>query len=138
MYSRGLGGDGKERSIPEKYDGTALLDPIAVSESAPCASAPKFIDSQKKEIKFSPPESSPEEPECQEQPTDGANGEDVPSFAPLKWVRGLLPEKSSLFGVLPKIELEELIIIGLALFLFFSKTGDKECALILLSLIFIH
>ena len=138
MYSRGLGGDGKERAIPEKYDGTALLDPIAVGEGAACAAAPKFIDSQKKEIKFSPPEASPEEHECDDQPAGEENDDGVLSFAPLKWVRGLLPEKSSLSGVLPKIELEELIIIGLALFLFFSKNGDKECALILLSLIFIH
>ena len=32
---------------------------------------------------------------------------------------------------------EELLIIGIALFLLFSKNGDKECSLILLFLLFI-
>lgn len=37
-----------------------------------------------------------------------------------------------------KIGTEELLIIALALFLFLSKDGDKECAMILFLLIFIN
>ena len=37
----------------------------------------------------------------------------------------------------PKIGTEELLLIGAALYLFFSKDGDRECAIILLLLLFI-
>ncbi len=37
-----------------------------------------------------------------------------------------------------KIGTEELLIIALALFLFLSKDGDKECAIILFLLLFIN
>lgn len=37
-----------------------------------------------------------------------------------------------------KIGTEELLIIALALFLFLSKDGDKECAIILFLLIFVN
>ena len=38
---------------------------------------------------------------------------------------------------LPRFEGEDFLLIGAALLLFFSKNGDKECALILLALLFI-
>ena len=37
----------------------------------------------------------------------------------------------------PRIGFEEMIIIGAALLMFFSKNGDKECAVILILLLFI-
>ncbi len=37
-----------------------------------------------------------------------------------------------------KLGTEELLLLALAAFLFFSKDGDKECALILLFLIFVN
>ena len=62
------------------------------------------------------------------------------------------PEKSGITSILPdsllhlfrkdrlsgfKIGLEEILIIAAAAFLFFSKDGDIECALMLLVLLFI-
>ena len=38
---------------------------------------------------------------------------------------------------IPKFDAEDLLLLGLATFLFFSKNGDRECALILAMLIFI-
>ena len=38
---------------------------------------------------------------------------------------------------LPRFEGEDLLILGVAALLFFSKEGDKECALFLLILLFI-
>ena len=38
---------------------------------------------------------------------------------------------------LPRFEGEDFVLIGAALLLLFSKSGDKECALILLALLFI-
>ena len=53
-----------------------------------------------------------------------------------------IPILSSLFGDLsiglPKLGTEELLLIGAALFLLFSKDGDKECAIILLILLLIN
>ena len=39
---------------------------------------------------------------------------------------------------MPKIGTEELLIIAVAAFLLFSKDGDRECAMILLFLLFIN
>lgn len=39
---------------------------------------------------------------------------------------------------LDKIGYEEILILGIAAFLFFSADGDKECALILLALLLIN
>lgn len=39
---------------------------------------------------------------------------------------------------LDKIGYEEILIIGIAAFLFFSADGDRECALILLALLLIN
>ena len=39
---------------------------------------------------------------------------------------------------MPKIGTEELLIIAAAAYLFFSKQGDKECALLLILLIFVN
>ena len=39
---------------------------------------------------------------------------------------------------LDKIGYEEILIIGIAVFLFFSADGDRECALILLALLLIN
>lgn len=36
-----------------------------------------------------------------------------------------------------KIGTEELLILALAAFLFFSRDGDRECALMLLALLFV-
>jgi hypothetical protein len=137
MYSRGICSTVQDHSIPEKYDGTALLDIPTDDESTQCNASSKFIDAQKKEIKFSPheaPKESAEEATAEVNDTEPAG---IFSFGPMKWVKSILPGSMNIGGILPKIELEELIIIGLALYLFFSKSGDKECALILLALIFI-
>ena len=51
---------------------------------------------------------------------------------------------SSLFGgdilrgiKIPKIGTEELLLLAAAAFLFFSKDGDKECAILILILVFL-
>jgi hypothetical protein len=79
-----------------------------------------------------------------------------PTFQPADITAGASPEKrglfsglsdipilSSLFGSakgfsLDSIGIEEILIIATAAFLFFSKDGDKECALILLLILFIN
>lgn len=38
---------------------------------------------------------------------------------------------------LPRLETEELLLLAAAAFLFFSKDGDKECAILILLLVFL-
>ena len=49
---------------------------------------------------------------------------------------GKIPFLSSLS--LPKIGTEEILIIAAAAYLFFSKDGDKECAIMLILLLFVN
>ena len=37
---------------------------------------------------------------------------------------------------MPTFDREDILLIGVALFLFFSKDGDKECAILLIALLF--
>ena len=62
------------------------------------------------------------------------------SFASLFPLGRILPEgaRSALHLEGFKLGTEELLIIALALFLFLSKDGDKECAIILFLLLFIN
>jgi hypothetical protein len=67
--------------------------------------------------------------------------EAVPTSGSLSLMSGLFG-KGGLFGIegikMPKIGTEEILIIATAAFLLFSKNGDRECALILLFLLFIN
>ncbi len=54
------------------------------------------------------------------------------------FLQGLLGNLNIRLPSLDKIGYEEILIIGIAAFLFFSADGDKECALILLALLLIN
>ena len=139
MYSRGFG-TGGDVKLPEKYDGTALIDIPVEEEKSPPQQMPLFSDTQKREVKISPseiPTNADNEDltntEKKEETTDAG----LFSFTPLRLISKIIPDGSHIGKLMPKIEMEELIILGIAAFLFFSKSGDKECALMLLALIFI-
>ena len=118
MYSRNYDTT-DDFSVPKNYDGTAFS--AHKEESAKGAEA-------------------------------GGGGEDgcvKEAFAPsggggfFSSLLGKIPFASSLSGFglptalkMPEIHGEELLIIAVALFLLFSKNGDKECAIILLILLF--
>ena len=100
-------------SIPENYSGIALDE---------CASSPtQTVD----EVHSDPC------PVCEETPCSVGAKKRSP----------LLEKALSLWGRLPfhppRFEGEDLLILGIAALLFFSKDGDKECALLLLILLFI-
>ena len=108
MYSRSFYGEGEEKTLlPENYDGTAFQS----SQPSDNAAA-----------------------ECQ------APAEAVSETGLFKG--GSFPILSGLFGGLPNIKMpkigtEEIIILTVAALLFFNKDGDKECAILLLVLLFI-
>ena len=115
MYSRSYYADEANRvALPENYDGTA------------------FVMSQNETV------AEQMHTEVKEEKIVEASGQSCGSEA----VR--IPFLSSLFGTgglgisTPiNLGLEEILILATAAFLFFSKDGDKESALILLLLIFI-
>lgn len=139
MYSQSYFPQGAEISLPENYDGTAFSEDNAQSE----VKIPK-IESVKNEIKFSP---TGDGDECQSASCEGEYEEciakDKSKGAGLfgidfKRSFGSLFSGGGFSSLLPKdFGVEEVLIIGIALFLLFSPEHDIECALLLFALIFI-
>ena len=130
MYSRSYTKDEGRIKLPDNYNGTALL-----SHEDP---APEVIytEPKRREIKIGvKPEVEIEEdtPEveclCAKEKDEGEG-----------FLGGILNKIGSLFDLhrFPKLELEDILLIALAAFLFLSKNGDKECALMLIILVFIN
>ena len=115
MYSRSFYPESGESSIPENYVGTAFSE-VASTESHE-ESAPKEESST---------------PTAALAKSEGI----LSSFANIPFLSSLFKGDGGLFKM-PKIGSEEILIIAIAALLFFSKDGDKECALILLFLLFV-
>ncbi|MBQ8289376.1 MAG: hypothetical protein IJY01_00700 [Clostridia bacterium] len=130
MYSRSYyDTDGIAHTLSGSYDGTYLRD------EPPPVHTPRTVSEgaiSKEVTKCSPQEESIKQAECaKEVICDMPDGGLLDRL--IARARGILPIK-----LLPdKFGLEELLIIGLALYLFFTKSGDKEFALMLIALIFI-
>ena len=130
MYTRSFHSD-EGIKIPDHYNGTSLLNQAPSEPSRIAKELPRG------EMKISPADESIEEEECvceaiSEQRSARPSGDVLKGiFAP---IGRLFP---SLAAITAEFGTEEILLIGLALFLFFSDSGDRECALILLALIFI-
>ena len=109
------------RAIPDTYSGTALRDSINVEREIdePCDV---------------PASKNPWESQCddKQEKRDG------------NWLEGLLSSIAAPFGFGKgassnriKLGTEELMIIGVAAFLFFSKERDIECIIMLIALLLI-
>ena len=130
MYSRSYyDTDGVAHTLSGSYGGTVLRDepPPVHTPRPPCDGVV-----QKEITKCSPPEDGASQVGCVKEVA--LDEPEVSFFDKLtSRARGKLPIK-----LIPdKFGLEELLIIGLALYLFFTKSGDKEFALMLIALIFI-
>ena len=128
MYTRNYFGEGEERiSPPEKYGGIAFSPPSEKEESEPVSLSSEEKNQNPWEgmpkVEGKKKESGSILSSLTKAPLLGGVLEGIPFLSELK---------------IPKIGTEELIIIGTALFLFFSKEGDRECALILLLLLLIN
>ena len=121
MYTRTYD-DNRGILIPESYGGTALYDGVAIQTGK---------DEE---------ESGAQEAESVLTEGHLDNAKDAQTFSLFSKLH--LPDfltktfKNSNFG-LQKIGIEEILIIGTATFLFFSKDGDRECAIMLLLLLFL-
>ena len=137
MYSRSYFQGDADISVPDNYDGTAFLSEVIQSD----AKAPR-IEPIKSEIKFSPKDEACESEcaetrECDECPMDKGSGGGFLGID-LKRTFGSIFSGTRLASFLPKdFGFEEILIIGIALFLLFSPERDIECALLILALVFI-
>jgi hypothetical protein len=130
MYTRPYNDTGHGIVIPESYGGTLLRenDRLVEKEEIPGSEAK---DSSGK---------NPWEEDKKEDKDVHKSEETVETFSFLsKLPFGNFLSKLGLnsnFG-LHKLGKEEILIIATAAFLFFSKDGDKECAIMLLLLLFL-
>ena len=108
MYTRSYKSDDERIALPSGYDGTAF----------------------EREIK----EIATEKESCEAAIAEPSAGR-TSLFSGLPFLKGFRGLAS--FKLPMKPGSEELILIGLALLLFFSKDGDRECALMIALLIFI-
>ena len=138
MYSRSYFQGEADISVPDNYDGTAFLGEGAQAE----AKAPR-IEPLKIEKKFSPKDEErisecgayPERDECH---YDESGKESCRGFDARGIFSSLFPG-AKLSSFIPKgFGVEDVLLIGIALFLLFSPERDIECALLLLALVFIR
>lgn len=134
MYSRSYYPEDGGLRIPDGYDGTALLEPKAPD---PPQITELHKEPAKKEVKVSPRETDETEACSVASPPAGEESTSHERWQIPTFLKNIIPDGFGLSSVIPGIGSEELLIAAIALFLFFSKGGDKLCAGILLFLIFI-
>lgn len=125
MYSRSYYPEAQDRlNLPDNYDGTAFME--RQTDSEPEAQEVSF--NEKNEV-YNDAIAAP------------VGGRTSQGFGGIPILSGLF-DKGGLLGSLglsmPRLGTEEILILATAAFLFFSKNGDRECALLLLLLIFIN
>lgn len=110
-------------NIPENYGGLAITEDGYIEEGV-----------TEREAEAAPTLAVPCIPEREASGKDVATGE-RPHGA---WLSDTFEGLCRRIGLhLPAFDREDILLIGVALFLFFSKDGDKECALLLIALLFL-
>jgi len=117
MYSRSYYADESNKlTLPENYDGTAFME----RETEDLAETSMVDPTNETVIE-----------------TSGKTSSGYSNFGKPSFLSGLFGDGVGFGGFkFPEIGVEEILILATAAFLFFSKDGDKESALILLLLIF--
>ncbi len=125
MYSRSYYPETERMSLPENYDGTAFMERPSAEQNEETVEASVSDNADSQVFKG----------------TDEHRHRQQSPFENIPLLSGIFG-KGGLFGGLglhsPTIGTEEILILATAAFLFFSKSGDRECALILLLLLFIN
>ena len=124
MYSRSYYPDSERMSLPENYDGTAFMERQIPQEDQETVEAAASDNTEDQVFKV----------------TNGNHRSRQSSFENSPILSGIFGKGGLLGDIgihMPTIGTEEILILATAAFLFFSKSGDRECALILLLLLFI-
>ena len=125
MYSRSYITDSRESiTPPENYDGNAFIEPRVTQNHTVAVTHGEMrsVGNDVREETVS---------ECTAEPASTSVGGSVLTSLLGRW-GGISPFR------MPKIGTEEILIIATALFLFLSKEGDRECAIMLLLLLVIN
>ena len=132
MYTRNYIDDGGGMNIPQNYDGIAFDTDIPDTKNTIAASMG--------EKKISPPDMKAEAPESAPTSANAEGSGIFGGFLQKLGLKNILPSSIGSLFQLDQFKLgkEEILLIGIALFLLFSKEGDKECAIILLLLLFVN
>ncbi len=140
MYSRNYYTEAGEKiNVPENYDGVTFSIDESKEEAAPQTAETSEVSAEPKKNPWEalpPPVPQSHENETEKRADGILAGLTGVPFLGRIFGKGMPLGLSSLR--LPKIGTEEILIIGAAIFLFFSKDGDRECALILLLLLLIN
>ena len=126
MYTRSYFTEDKKIEIPEKYDGNAFRED---------STHPK--DNSTSEA-ISNEETDEESIETSARSGVSSIFGSLPLSRLFSGLQGSFFKDNNLFGACKTIGTEEILIGAVALYLFFSKDGDRECAIMLLILLFIH
>ena len=131
MYTRPYNDDVHGIVIPESYGGTLLRDTENPTEKIEEAPAEAHEDTAKNpwEKESASPAKDVHKKEESAEAFSFLSNLPFSNFLTKLGINGK-------FG-LQKIGTEEILIIATAAFLFFSKEGDKECAIMLLLLLFL-
>ena len=127
MYSRSFYSETEESlRPPENYDGNAFNEKNMQLLQSPDANVSE--------------ENEPDTVNTDAKPIPKKQGI-FSSLFPFQSLSGLFGARGE--GALPSIKLpnigtEEILILAAAAYLFFSKSGDKECAILLFLLIFVN
>ena len=133
MYSRSYIGAKAPNGIPEGYDGIALKE-TEMLEKLDTGTANDEIHTSTDAPSLNPWEAEKAQKNEEKDESVGAFSLFGSSFGNV--FGGLkLPFLGSL--KMPKIGTEEILILIAAAYLLFSKDGDKECAIILILLLFV-
>lgn len=135
MYTRSYYGGEEKLSVPENYDGYAFSEEMNKVQTSDNTEKQEEKNELKApwDIQNCESEEKAEEVAAKPREHEGvfyALMEKLP-FGKMLGNMNFFKNGAIDFGT------EELLIIGIALFLLFSKNGDKECSLILLFLLFI-
>ena len=152
MYTRSYGGDKTDLPIPpDRYDGIAISEELSAQNRDTGATLTDFSPPDEGAVDRRVETKNPWEREAVETSSAANDSDESVTASVGARESGLfsgIPFLSGLFGggsipflssvKMPKIGIEEILIIGAALLMFFSKNGDKECAIILTLLLFIN
>lgn len=138
MYTRTYQNEEEKITVPENYDGNAFREESVCDSFCPLDINTQQNTESKVNCDTTQENAPMESAECsaapeKKQKSDGILASIFKGSGKTAFINGLPFMKNGKFN----IETEEILIVALAAFLLLSKSGDKECAVMLLLLLFV-
>ena len=137
--------------LPDNYGGNAIFQGERVSLGTAEVKKPSVDHAEEPQLACGPPNESKNPWEAQANTEESQSASATPRPAIFDKFKGLggvfdalplrslfAPRREGCEGDGLSLGIEEIMIIAIAAMLFFSKNGDKECAIILLALLLIR